>query len=81
MGLIFLLALIWGLFKFCGKIFASVESSTPVTDEDVARQLKILQVLLPSNQPGAEKAMECLSLVAVYIFGCTYSWSSPSNIW
>ena len=31
--------------------------------------------------PGAEKAIECLSLVAVCIFGCTYSWSSPSNIW
>jgi hypothetical protein len=54
-GLIFLVALIWGLLKSGGKIFANVESSTPVTDEDVARQLKILQVLLLSNRQEPKK--------------------------
>jgi hypothetical protein len=63
-ALIFLIILIWGLFKFLGKIFGSVASSTPpplpVNNEDLTRQMKTLQVLLLANQPGAENAIECL---------------------
>ncbi len=63
-ALIFLVLLVWGVFKFLSKIFGSVASPTPpplpVNNEDLTRQMKTLKVLLLANQPGAANAIDCL---------------------